>query len=198
MKHELDPIIVLLVPVLGLGRIFDVSSSSSKSSSPLEPSFGVFTDDTDFLASFGGESRQSDDCCPQLSETEAPKCVGDIVEVASLTASNAVEAILAAEGRRSMNQWLVVYVRGTTTALIFPPHGCVSLSRCGLTSCMEWLEECGITQLIVAVPSGDGGNTICRNLLFLGFSRIPKDVVTSRLPSWLSGYHLLVTDFLDV
>ncbi|VUZ41871.1 unnamed protein product, partial [Hymenolepis diminuta] len=145
----------------------------------------IFVEDDRFIESFGDHSRQLGDFSLNLSEIKAPKCIGEVVEVTSLTESHAVELILAAEGRRDLSQWLVVYIRDTTTAIIFPPHGCNSLSRCGLTFCMEWLEKCGITQLIIVVPDGDGSNQICRNLLFIGFSILPKDVVTDRLPSWV-------------
>ncbi|KAM3176825.1 hypothetical protein ACTXT7_005737 [Hymenolepis weldensis] len=162
-------------------------SISPGTSSPIGLSPNIFVEDDRFIESFGDHSRQLDDFSLNLSEIKAPKYIGEVVEVTSLTESNAVELILTAEGRRGLSQWLVVYIRDTTTALTFPPHGCNSLSRCGLTFCMEWLEKCGITQLIVVVPDGDVSNQICRNLLFIGFSILPKDVVTDRLPSWLMG-----------
>ena len=129
-----------------------------------------------------------------LKLTSGPKQMS-FVEVENLDSITATEAILIAEGRRGRLDWLVVYVKGSTTALLMPPREARahSLARCGLATCMEWLEEAGISQILVAVPSG-GEEALCRNLLFLGFSRIPKKVVANQLPNWCEGYILLITN----
>ncbi|KAM7540542.1 hypothetical protein Aperf_G00000038605 [Anoplocephala perfoliata] len=181
--------------VLGLGLIFDVSSSSG-SSSPAASTPAEYEDHADFFAS--PVEHQFDDVNAKITSKGVPKCVEEVVEVHSLSSPHAAEAILAAEGRRGTEQWLVIHVRDTTTALLFPPLASVSIGRCGLTRCMEWLEDCGITQLLVAVPSISLGEAICKSLLFLGFSRLPKDVATSQIPPWLEKYRLLVTDFTEV
>lgn len=188
--------IALSVLVRGLGRIFDVSSSS-EGASPVAHSPASYGDHTGFLASL--VEHRFDDVNAIITSKRVPKCVEEVVEVPSLSSPHAAEAILGAEGRRrGTEQWLVIHVHDTTTALLFPPLGCVSIGRCGLTRCMEWLEDCGITQLLVAVPSVSLGEAICKSLLFLGFSRLPKDVAASQLPPWLAKYHLLVTDFTEV
>lgn len=134
--------------------------------------------------------------------TACPECV-EVVEVEGLTSANTMEAILAAEGQRGRREWLVVYVKGSTTVLVFPPREtrAHSLTRCGLTVCMEWLESAGVSQILIAVPKAGGSAeeaALCKNLLFLGFSRLPKEVVVNQLPRWLARYNLLVTDFTDV
>ncbi|KAM3180844.1 hypothetical protein ACTXT7_015515 [Hymenolepis weldensis] len=184
----------VIVLVLGLGRIFDVSSSS-ESCSPIAHSPASYDDHIGLFA--GLSEHQFDDANTKLSSKGVPKCIEEVVEVPSLSSHHAAESILAAEGRRGPDQWLVVHVRDTTTALLFPPLGCVSLGRFGLTSCMEWLEDCGISQLLVVVPTISEGEAVCKSLLFLGFSRLPKDVAAAQLPSWLGKYHILVADFTE-
>lgn len=129
-----------------------------------------------------------------LKLTSGPKRVS-LVEVEDLDSINATEAILTAEGRRGRLDWMVVYVKGSTTVLLIPPREAHahSLTRCGLTACMEWLEEAGVSQILVAVPSG-GEEALYRNLLFLGFSRLPKEVAANQLPNWCEGYIPLITD----
>ena len=192
----------LLVPVLGLGRIFDVSSSESsspRSSSPVSYK-GIADKDGDAFFAFEHLVDASDG--DNLELAECPKCV-DVVEVEGLTSATTMEAILAAEGQRGRTEWLVVYVRGSTTVLLFPPREtrAHNLTRCGLTVCMEWLEEAGVSQILIAVPNASGSEeevALCKNLLFLGFSRLPKEVVANQLPRWLTRYNLLVTDFTEV
>lgn len=187
------PTTALSVLVPGLGRIFDVPSSSSEDASPVTSS-PAYYGDTEGEAFFGFDTSVGG----SLKLTEGPECV-DVVEVESLASATAMEAILTAEGGRGAAHWLVVYVRGSTTAVLFPPRETRghSLARSGLTACMEWLEAVGLSQILIAVPGGEG-ETLCKNLLFLGFSRLPKEVVAKQLPHWCAKYSLLVTDFTDL
>nr|CDS16408.1 expressed conserved protein [Echinococcus granulosus] len=176
-----------------------IVGSSPVASSPTyygteEDAFFAF----DTSGSGSGSGRGGGGGSGSLKLTEEPECV-DLVEVESLASATAMEAILAAEGGRGAAHWLVVYVRGSTTAVLFPPRETRghSLARCGLTTCMEWLEAAGLSQLLIAVPSGEG-ETLCKNLLFLGFSRLPKEVVAKQLPHWCARYNLLVIDFTDL
>ncbi|KAL5112704.1 hypothetical protein TcWFU_008359 [Taenia crassiceps] len=157
--------------VRGLGRIFDVSSSSSENASPLASS-PVYYDGIESEAFFTSDTSGSGGVSGggSLKLTKGPECV-DVVEVESLASATAMEAILTAEGGRGAAHWLVVYVRGSTTAVLFPPRETRghSLARSGLTVCMEWLEAVGLSQVVIAVPSGEG-ETLCKNLLFLGFA----------------------------
>nr|CUU97370.1 hypothetical transcript [Hymenolepis microstoma] len=337
LRYKIGPIIALLVLVLGLDRIFDVSLSSSGSSSPIGLNPNVFVEDNRFIESLKVQSRQLDGFSLNLIGIKTPKCIGGVVEVTSLTESSSeesiltaeercdlvpapglgrifdvsslkssgasscsgeefdldlgpilksskrpdrihlfevvdldfpasteaisstkegrertgwlllvcssesstptssreedlniyadsevslyspekpesvvvvkvkdpgslasMEAVLVAEGKRVANQWLVVYVEGSTTSILLPPRIAStekSFSRSGFTSCLEWLECVGMSQVIIAVPSGDG-ESMCKSLLFLGFSMLPKDVIAEQLPSWLGGYILLITDFI--
>ncbi|KAL5111165.1 hypothetical protein TcWFU_000432 [Taenia crassiceps] len=170
LRLRLNPVLVR-----GLGRIFDVSSSSSENASPLASS-PVYYDGIESEAFFTSDTSGSGGVSGggSLKLTKGPECV-DVVEVESLASATAMEAILTAEGGRGAAHWLVVYVRGSTTAVLFPPRETRghSLARSGLTVCMEWLEAVGLSQVVIAVPSGEG-ETLCKNLLFLGFSRLPR------------------------
>ncbi|EUB57051.1 hypothetical protein EGR_08060 [Echinococcus granulosus] len=164
------------LPVPGLGRIFDISCGAL--------SFGSRP-----VGGYG--SKTVVDGCLEL--TDAPKQVS-LVEVGGLNSVASMEILLASEGRRGKTEWLVVYVRGSTTAMLFLPretrrHSSV---HCGLAMCMEWLEAVGMSQILVALPTGE--EALFKNLLFLGFSRVSKAVVTGQLPSWCDGYTLLITD----
>ncbi|VDO04689.1 unnamed protein product [Rodentolepis nana] len=130
-----------------------------------------------------------------LYSSEKPKSVV-VVKVKDPGSLASMEAVLVAEGKRVASQWLVVYVEGSTTSILLPPRTASTekgFSRSGFTSCLEWLECVGMSQVIIAVPSGDG-ESLCKSLLFLGFSMLPKDVTAEQLPSWLGGYILLITD----
>ncbi|VDK24929.1 unnamed protein product [Taenia asiatica] len=120
-----------------------------------------------------------------------------LVEVDGLNSATSMGALLASEGRRGKTEWLVVYVRGSTTAILFLPREtrCHSLVR-RLTVCMEWLEAAGMSQILVALPAGE--ETLFKNLLFLGFSRVSKMVMANQLPNWCGGYTLLITDFTEI
>lgn len=50
---------------------------------------------------------------------------------------------------------------------------------------MEWPEAAGMSQILVALPTGK--ETFFKNLLFLGFSRVPKGVTAGQLPDWCDG-----------
>ncbi|VDO04291.1 unnamed protein product [Rodentolepis nana] len=180
---------------LGLGRIFDVPSSS-ESCSPIAYSPASYGDNAALFHELSG--HHFEDINVKLTSKEVPKCIGEVVDIPSLSSHLAAESILAAEARKGSDQWLAVHVQDTTTILLFPPLGCVSLGRFGLTSCMEWLEDCGISQVLVVVPAVNEGEAICKSLLFLGFSRLPRDVAATQLPTWLGKYNILVTDFTEI
>ncbi|KAM3176827.1 hypothetical protein ACTXT7_005739 [Hymenolepis weldensis] len=162
------------IPALGLGRIFDVSSSESSSvSSCSDEEFDL-------------------DLSPILKSSKKPDRIS-IVEVEDLDSPASMEAVLSAEGSRGSTHWLVVYVKGSTTAVLIPPresHHNHSFKRSGLTACLEWLEASHMSQILVAVPFG-GGESMCKKLLFLGFSILPKGIVNEQLPSWCDGYAVL-------
>lgn len=177
---KIGPILALWVPALGLGRIFDVSSSEILSvSSCSDEEFDL-------------------DLSLILKSSKKPDRIS-IVEVEDLDSPASMEAVLSAEGSRGSMHWLVVYVKGSTTAVLIPPresHHNHNFNQSGLTACLEWLEAAHMSQILVAVPFGDG-ESMCKKLLFLGFSILPKGIVNEQLPSWCDGYTVLVTDFSE-
>ncbi|VUZ55189.1 unnamed protein product [Hymenolepis diminuta] len=107
-----------------------------------------------------------------------------------------MEAILGAEGRRDNSHWLIVYLRGSTTALLFPPRKTWCLSHSRFTACLEWLEEVGVSQILIAVPRGDSESF--KSFLFLGFSRLSDEVVDDQFPRLCNGYVILVTNLSEL
>ncbi len=128
-----------------------------------------------------------------LKFSGAPSSV-ELLEVSGLGSPVNLKSIFTAESQRHSANWLVVYVRATTTAVLFPPRqvNAAGLGRSGLIACMEWLEDVGVTQIFAATPNGD--EALSKSLQFLGFSRVPKEVLAMQLPYWGESYTLLVTD----
>lgn len=166
----------------GLGLIFNVSSSetSSIASSQYE------------LFDYGGNIDLSD--C--INRSPRKPCRVNVLSVDDLNSSVSMEAILGAEGRRDNSHWLIVYLRGSTTALLFPPRKTWCLSHSRFTACLEWLEEVGVSQILIAVPRGDSESF--KSFLFLGFSRLPDEIIEDQFPRLCSGYVILVTNLSEL
>lgn len=159
----------------GLGLIF--SSSSSEYTTPASSREDIYTD-SEF----------------DIDLSKKPEAVA-VLKTRDPSSSSCMKAVLKLEGKRGAEQWLAVFIEGSSNAIVIPPRKASNgnLSRFGLLPCLEWLESIGMSQAIMAVPTGDDGSN-CRSLLFLGFSFLPEDVAVSQLPDWLEGYNLLVTD----
>lgn len=169
--------------VHGLGRIFDVSAPNSRSSSP--SSVGSCSD----CASFDSE---------KCSLPHKPNEVRVVTVKEGLESAVTMGAVLRAEGSRNRSQWLVVWVRGSPSVVLIPPKETYrTLTGGGLTGCLEWLEDVGMRQVLIAVPRNGENEVLCKNLLFLGFTQLPKDVEAKRLPGWCDGYKVLYTDFAE-
>ncbi|VDD74800.1 unnamed protein product [Mesocestoides corti] len=193
--HDLDDGQLILVP--GLDRIFDVSSSGSASPLGTTPTF-TKEDAFSFVAEGKPQLVIADGGCLKMCNMPANV---DVVEVDDLQSTASMWTILDAEGRRDRSEWLVVYVRGTTTAILFPPKrggggGVSGMGRSVLIACMEWLEEVGLSQVFVAV--GNDEEALLKRLLFLGFSRVPREVLAAQLPYLSKSSMLLVTDFAEL
>ena len=184
---------VQLVVALGLGRIFDVPSHNSSRTSSPSSSASSADDGNDDPATFGcfgdhlyGKGRST------------PEGVRVVTVSGGLDSSTTMGAVLLADGSRCRSQWLVVWVRGSTTVMVIPPkearRGYAGL---GLTGCLEWLEVVGMSQVLFAVPRNEENESLCKSLLFLGFSRLPKEVKNAQLPGWCEGYTVLYMDFND-
>nr|CDS34136.1 fibrillin 2 [Hymenolepis microstoma] len=157
----------------GLGLIFDVSMSETSSivSSQYE------------LSDYGGN---------RINRFQRKPCRVDVLEVYDLNSLASMETILGAESRRIDSHWLIVSLRDSTTTLLFPPRKTRYLSHSGFTACLEWLEEDGVNQVLIAIPQGD--SKLFKTFLFLGFSKLPEAVLENQLPIWCSRYVILVTD----
>ncbi|BHF59265.1 hypothetical protein SprV_0100222200 [Sparganum proliferum] len=191
------------VPGLGLGRIFDVSSGdTSPSTSPpqrtfLADSLGSSTDSLsvgDSWRNLALSQTKETDVDITRKDLPAPPNNVDVIAVSRLDSSDAVATIRHREATRTASRWLVVHVRGTTTAS--------GLSKSMLTSCMEWLETMGMSQILMAVDkkvlgSNPLGSSIYKSLLFLGFSALPSWTVAEQLPNLGETYSWLFTDLLD-
>ena len=179
------PIPVLLVVAHGLGRIFDVSTSKLSRGSSLSS----VSSSSDVTVS---DSENHDDL------PRKPNGVRVVTVEEGLDSASTMCAVLRAEGSRSRSQWLVVWVRGSCMAVVIPPKETYrTLTGKGLTRCLEWLEDVGMREVLMAVPRNGENEVVWKNLLFLGFSQLPKNVEAERLPGWCEGYKVLYTDFTE-
>ncbi|VDN33104.1 unnamed protein product [Dibothriocephalus latus] len=215
-KILIDPTSAVSVPGPGLGRIFDVSSGdTSLSTTPPQSNFltGSLSSPTDSLPDGGfwqgpasGQTKETDLDITSKDLPTPPNDV-DVISVSRLDTSDAAATIRHREAMRKSSRWLVVHVRGTTTVIIFLPRQLStpkssSLSKSMLTSCMEWLETLGMSQILVAVNKallGENplGSSVYKSLLFLGFSTLPSWIVAEQLPYLGESFSWLVTDLID-
>lgn len=169
----------------GLDRIFSI---------PLTDQSSLASSQSDISCDGDDDNGFDLTDCIRKSLPRKP-CRLDVIIVDDLESSSSVERILSAEGRRSNSHWLVVYVRGSTTALLFPPRKSQCLSQPGFFACLEWVEAAGVSQILIVVPRGD--TVTLKKFLFLGFSKLPEEVLDDQIPSWCCGYAILVMDLVE-
>ncbi|VDL90651.1 unnamed protein product [Schistocephalus solidus] len=153
-----------------------------------------------------GRTRETDLDITKKGLPTPPNNV-DVISASRLDSSDAVATIRHREATRKASRWLVVHVRGTTTVVIFLPRQLSTpkssgLSKSTLTSCMEWLETMGMSQILVAVNKTALGehpldSSVYKSLLFLGFSALPPWTVAEQLPYLGETFSWLFTDLFD-